>query len=128
MLETLYLSMCRQRGPNSPPEPLNLEERDCVSQKQEKARKEGWLRLRNKRELKREKKGKRDGVRPEGSDERLSWFMFLCIVFPVILSPVLRINAFRTLLIPKKKLSKQRRLQPPYTLRYRVTPVSPLLP
>lgn len=26
MLETLYLSMCLQRGPNSPPEPINLEE------------------------------------------------------------------------------------------------------
>lgn len=26
MLETLYLSKCLQKGPNSPPEPINLEE------------------------------------------------------------------------------------------------------
>lgn len=32
MLETLYLSVCRQRGPNSPPEPINLEEWERVSQ------------------------------------------------------------------------------------------------
>lgn len=65
-----------------------------VREKQKKARKEGWMRVRNRRESKREKEGKRDGVRPEGSDERLSWFVFLCLVFPVILSPVLWINTF----------------------------------
>lgn len=59
-----------------------------VREKQKKATKEEW-RVRNRRELKREKEGKKDGVRPEGSDERLSWFMFLYFVFPVILSPVL---------------------------------------
>lgn len=43
MLETLYLSVCRQRGPNSPLEPINLEERDRVSQRLKKARKEGRM-------------------------------------------------------------------------------------
>lgn len=59
-----------------------------VRKEQKTARKEG-LRVRSRGESKREKEGKRDGVRPEGSDGRLSWFMFLCFVFPVILSPVL---------------------------------------
>ena len=65
-----------------------------VREKQKKARKEGCLTVRNRRESKREKEGKRDGVRPEGSDGRLSWFMFLCFVFPVILSPVLGFKTF----------------------------------
>ena len=65
MLETLYLSMCLQRGPN--PEPINLEEWDRVSQgeaeekqkdgrdlKQERVKerergKEGWSKARRKR-------------------------------------------------------------------------------
>lgn len=89
MLETLYLSMCLQKGPNSPREPINLEEWDRVSQGQaEDSKEEGW-RAGNRWESKREKEGKKDGVRPEGSDERSSWFMFLCLVFPVILSPVI---------------------------------------
>lgn len=43
MLETLYLSMCLQRGPNSPPEPINLEERDCVSQGEAEEGKDGRM-------------------------------------------------------------------------------------
>lgn len=37
----------------------------------------------------REKEGKKDGVRPEGSGERSSWLKFPSVVFPVILSPVI---------------------------------------
>lgn len=90
-----------------------------VRQKQRKARKEGWIRVRIRRESKREKEGKRDGVRPEGSNERLSWFMFLCFVFPVILSPVLWINTSTVCFIMirklsiKPKLSNQNRHLPP---------------
>lgn len=94
-----------------------------VRKKQKKARKEGWLRVRNRRVKERERR-KRDGVRPEGSDERLSWFMFLYFVFPVILSPVLWINTFTFCFVTIKKplplkpnLSNQsRHLQPSYKL------------
>lgn len=125
MLETLYLSMCLQKGPNSPPEPINLEEWDRVSQREAEDSKEGRMAegLKQERVKEREREGKRDGVRPEGSDERLSWFMFLRFVFPEILSPVLWINNFfcfvtvRKALTLKPKFSNQsRHLQPPYKL------------
>lgn len=41
MLETLYLSKCLLKGPNSPPEPINLEEWDHVSQRKAEDSKEG---------------------------------------------------------------------------------------
>ena len=62
------------------------------------------MRVRIRRESKREKEGKRDGVRPEGSDERLSWFVFLCFVFPVILSPFHRINTSAVLFYNNQKV------------------------
>lgn len=51
MLETLYLSKCLQKGPNSPPEPINLEEWDHVSQRKAEDSKEEWTETEeNKRE------------------------------------------------------------------------------
>lgn len=90
MLETLYLSKCLQKGPNSPPEPINLEEWDHVSQGKAEDSKEG--RMDRDRGEWRRKEGKKDGVRPEGSGERSSWLMFPSVVFPVILSPVIWIS------------------------------------
>lgn len=55
-----------------------------VNERQKTARKNGQRQRRT-----REKEGKKDGVRPEGSGERSSWFLFPSVVFPVILSPVI---------------------------------------
>lgn len=57
MLETLYLSKCLQKGPNSPPEPINLEEWDHVSQGKAEDSKEGRMdRDRGEQERKRERR------------------------------------------------------------------------
>lgn len=57
MLETLYLSKCLQKGPNSPPEPINLEEWDHVSQGKAEDSKEGRMdRDRREQERNRERR------------------------------------------------------------------------
>lgn len=55
--ETGYLLMCLQRGPNSPLEPLNLEERDDVSREAGEGRKKRKDRLKRGRERESGKEG-----------------------------------------------------------------------